>query len=86
MAVKFEVEGRYFPNSLQAFTFAQMQADKMDRPVDVHVYDKQWQIVREHFPNMGRTKSWHATAHPAGTRLKISSNGHRYNDHIKHQA
>jgi len=51
----FVVEGRYFPNSLQAFTFADIQADRMERPVEVHL-------------NLSGTEThrgtWHATARP----------------------
>jgi hypothetical protein len=48
------VEGRHFPNTLYAFTFAGIQADRMDRPVEVRV-NGQWHAtahpesyVREH--------------------------------------
>jgi hypothetical protein len=78
---KFEVEGRFFPNSLQAFTFATIQADRMNRPVEVHVYDNTHRLVREHFPKVLRHKStWHATAHPPGVAAprRIAANGHRY--------
>lgn len=50
------VEGRRFPNSLQAFTFAQIQADRMDRAVQVHNGDP-------NFSYMDHT--WHATAYPS---------------------
>jgi hypothetical protein len=49
----FYVEGRYFPNSLYAFTFAQIQADRMNRPVEVQLAD---------------SRAWHATAHPENFR------------------
>lgn len=53
----FVVEGRYFPNSLYAFTFAQIQADRMDRVVEVHNnHGTLWD------------PTWHATAHPEGSR------------------
>lgn len=51
----FFVEGRYFPNSLHAFTFAQIQADRMHRAVEVHT-EKPGGIV----------DVWHATAYPTG--------------------
>ena len=52
--MEFFVEGRYFPNSLYAFTFAGIQADRMSRPVEVHL-------------NEGGLfeKTWHATAQPS---------------------
>lgn len=54
---RFVVEGRFFPNSLYAFTFAQIQADRMDRAVEVHNnYGSLW------------VSTWHATAHPEGYR------------------
>lgn len=53
--MEFFVEGRYFPNSLQAFTFAQIQADRMQRVVEVHLNEE------VHRP-------WHATAYPEGFR------------------
>lgn len=52
--MEFQVEGRYFPDPLQAFTFAQIQADRMGRPVEVHIRDK--------YDNL--EASWHATAYP----------------------
>lgn len=49
----FVVEGRFFPNSLYAFTFALIQADRMQRPVEVHNnHGSLWD------------PTWHATAHP----------------------
>lgn len=33
----FSVEGRYFPDAIQAFTFAQIQADRMKRPVEIRI-------------------------------------------------
>ena len=59
----FEVEGRYFPNGLFAFTFAQIQADRMGRPVEVHVRDK-YDMRRMTIPSQ-RGPTWQATAHPA---------------------
>ena len=50
---RFFVEGRYFPNSLHAFTFAQIQADRMQRAVEVHL---DYEVPRP----------WHATAYPTG--------------------
>lgn len=58
----FEVEGRYFPNSLFAFTFAQIQADRMQRPVEVHVHDPYDQPL----PVLKHKSTWHATAYPTG--------------------
>ena len=55
--MEFKVEGRYFPNTLYAFTFAQIQADRMDRAVEVHASDP--------FDRLSSHASWHATAHPA---------------------
>ena len=49
----FFVEGRYFPNSLWAFTFAQIQADRMNRPVEVESVD------------IDQFRFWHATAQPS---------------------
>lgn len=57
----FEVEGRYFENSLHAFTFAQIQADRMQRPVQVHLHDKYDQPL----PVLKHKSSWHATAYPS---------------------
>lgn len=63
MSDEFFVEGRYFPNSLYAFTFAQIQADRMDRPVHVHT------APFEHGEIYHRNGSdWHATAHPENFR------------------
>lgn len=61
--MSFSVEGRYFPNSLYAFTFAQIQADRMKRPVEVHTYIR-GQDFRP--PVTGRRSStYHATAQPS---------------------
>lgn len=60
--MNFAVEGRYFPNSLYAFTFAQIQADRMQRPVEVHV-DETPPIDR-YANNQHHLSTWHATAHP----------------------
>lgn len=49
--MNFIVEGRYFPDSLQAFTFAWIQADRMLRAVEVHT----------NVPG----RPWHATAQPS---------------------
>ncbi len=48
---EFFVEGRHFPSLLWAFTFAQIQADRMCRPVEIQrdLYDR----------------PWHSTAHPS---------------------
>ena len=54
--MEYEVEGRYFPTNLYAFTFAQIQADRMHRAVEVHISDP--------YDRLSRTGSWHATAHP----------------------
>ncbi len=62
MSDEFFVEGRWFPNSLQAFTFAQIQADRMDRPVHVHGGGE------ERYPIFGKGRTWHATAHPENFR------------------
>ena len=51
----FWVEGRYFENSLEAFTFAWIQADRMARPVSVY-----WNQVDSIYSNM-----WYATAQPS---------------------
>lgn len=48
--MKFFVEGRYFNNTLWAFTFAQIQAARMGRPVEVRV-----EVA---------DGPWHATAYP----------------------
>jgi hypothetical protein len=55
---EFDVEGRYFPNSLYAYAFAEIQADLMDRPVEVHI---------KGFPHpvLKHKSTWHATAHPS---------------------
>jgi hypothetical protein len=37
MSRDFHVEGRYFADPLTAFTFASIQADRMDRPVEVQL-------------------------------------------------
>lgn len=59
--MEFFVEGRYFPNSLWAFTFAGIQADRMDRPVEVHVKAAQpHTVLRGHGAH-----TWHATAQPS---------------------
>lgn len=50
--MKFFVEGRYFPDPLQAFTFAQIQADRMDRSVEIRLGTAQG--------------AYHGTAHPPG--------------------
>ena len=59
---EFFVEGRYFPNSLYAFTFAGIQADRMDRPVEVHVTTD---VRVEPRPLSWKSSSWHATAQPS---------------------
>lgn len=64
MRNKFFVEGRYFPNSLYAFTFAGIQADRMDRPVEVHLH------TPGQPPNIStgmkhKRETWHATAQPS---------------------
>lgn len=56
--MSFSVEGRYFPNSLYAFTFAQIQADRMSRAVEVHI----GKPLRK--PGL-HGSSWHATAQPS---------------------
>lgn len=58
--MKFQVEGRYFPNPLWAFTFAQIQADRMTRPVEVHL-----DADHEPRPLSRKSTTWHATAHPS---------------------
>ena len=60
MTDTFWVEGRYFPNSLQAFTFAGILADRMDRPVHVHAHGK------PEFPLEYKGANWISTAHPEG--------------------
>lgn len=63
----FSVEGRYFPNGLYAFTFASIQADRMDRPVEVHV-DRTDQGQNQYYrPKQGKraNPTWHATAQPS---------------------
>jgi len=47
---EFFVEGRYFPDPIQAFTFAQIQADRMGRSVEIRLE--------------GKTGPYHGTAHP----------------------
>ena len=59
--MEFAVEGRYFPNPLYAFTFAQIQADRMERPVEVHIKAGQPTFVLRG----KRAHTWHATAHPS---------------------
>ena len=50
------VEGRHFNgNQIYAFTFAQIQADRMGRAVEVHTAR----------PGQLRRRTWHATAHPS---------------------
>ena len=51
------VEGRKFNDTLSAFTFAQIQADRMQRPVEVHYEAPRGQIA-----------TWHATAYPTDYR------------------
>lgn len=58
MSDEFWVEGRWFPDSLQAFTFAEIQADRMQRPVYVHVGKPTYELN-------GRGSNWHATAYPS---------------------
>ena len=62
----FTVEGRHFPNSLHAFTFAQIHADRMDRAVEVHIREyligSYW---RAGAVPARRDSSWHATAQPS---------------------
>lgn len=60
--MEFFVEGRWFPNSLYAFTFAQIQADRMQRVVHVHAGGE------ESYPLYGKGHNWHATAYPEGYR------------------
>lgn len=64
----FAVEGRFFPNALWAFTFAQIQADRMKRPVEVHI-DRTTKGQNMYYkPYLGVTAvspTWHATAHPS---------------------
>lgn len=52
---EFFVEGRYFPDTLLAFTFAGIQADRMNRPVEVHLNE----------PKFGTGRPWHCTAQPS---------------------
>lgn len=58
---EFFVEGRYFENALYAFTFAGIQADRMDRAVEVHL------AAQINMPAVLNRNSltWHATAHPS---------------------
>jgi len=65
MSNEFFVEGRYFPNSLQAFTFAGIQADRMDRAVEVHTQSELNRHLQIHDPSRLRLSTWHATAHPS---------------------
>jgi hypothetical protein len=53
--MSFTVEGRSFPNSLHAFTFASIQADRMNRPVEVRVLHEEAKYLSD----------WHATAQPS---------------------
>jgi hypothetical protein len=65
----FVVEGRYFDNPLWAFTFAGIQADRMDRPVEVHGDLGEYRVGLQDMPPHLKTRSlntWHATAHPTG--------------------
>lgn len=57
---EFFVEGRYFPDSLQAFTFAGIQADRMGRAVEVRTQIKYGDTMY----NPG-TGPWHSTAQPS---------------------
>ena len=65
--MQFTVEGRYFPNPLYAFTFAQIQADRMDRPVEVHLDRTNQGQNQYHKPKLGEraAPTYHATAHPS---------------------
>lgn len=62
MSEEFFVEGRYFPNNLQAFTFAQIQADRMQRVVHVH------ENREKRYPIYHKGECWHSTAYPTGFR------------------
>lgn len=57
----FSVEGRYFEDSLTAFTFAGIQADRMDRAVEVR-------IPAFHDDGLLRPGAWHGTARPESYR------------------
>lgn len=61
--MEFSVEGRYFPNSLWAFTFALIQADRMHRTVEVHTNVPGASKQGRHFKSI----TWHATAQPSNS-------------------
>ena len=67
--MEFVVEGRYFSNPLFAFTFAAIQADRMLRPVEVHVATLGVKNTRNPYTDymrQGKTSgTWHATAQPS---------------------
>lgn len=65
MSNEFWVEGRTFPDALQAFTFAEIQADRMQRPVHVHAGKPQYEAQGRGFEVRGKGLNWHATAHPS---------------------
>ena len=57
----FCVEGRRFPNLLHAFTFAQIQSERMDRPVEVHL---EASPKANFFGGTRHLPLYHATAYP----------------------
>ena len=59
--MQFAVEGRYFPDAIQGFTFAQIQADRMQRPVEVHTHVPGQRI----WPSGRCSHTYYATAHPS---------------------
>ena len=69
MDENFVVEGRYFPDALLAFTFAGIQADRMRRPVEVHIRTGEIdEVMRQRLTECGKARkmtTWHATAQPS---------------------
>ena len=59
--MQFAVEGRYFPDPIQGFTFAQIQADRMSRPVEVHTHTPGQRV----WPGGRCSHTYHATAYPS---------------------
>lgn len=59
--MQFAVEGRYFTDAIQAFTFAQIQADRMKRAVEVFLQRAPDTASNTKSPS----HSYHATAHPS---------------------
>jgi hypothetical protein len=75
--MKFIVEGRWFSNRLHAVTFASMQAEIMDRSVDVNTE------VRDR-AGVSR-RSWACTMHPPCTRRTLLTSEERPFEEIPHE-